>query len=539
MTASEEIPVSPPAPSMTAEELPIPPRFWWLKRIAIASIVLIVALAGLRLWWGYEAHRRLQAEIDRIVAAGEPIYPEDFDSKNTVPDDQNAVKALDEAVVAQASLNDDESKIIADVLVGSVVTPNWEGISGILAINQDVFQRLRLGRARSKVEWELNVRGNDVIASFIPSCSGYRALSKLARVNALYQHRNGNDAAAVESLLGIRWIAEVLYAYPTLIPQLVGEASDGLLCDTIERVQADLQVASEITDERTASHPAARTEIVKLIESLGNQSGTVKGMQESLRSERMFQLAILKQIEDGTVVMSSLLFYSSPPFSDFAHSTVLSPLLELDTLKAMRWTGRQMELIPSDSWKEMQEFKTAIDREATVGATSIDPFFGSDLPSTHRAITLYFKARALRQMAATALAIRLYQLDHDGQRPRELAELVPDYLPSLPMDPFADGKPIGYRPDADPPYLYTVFEDGVDQGGEYKLNPLGFVERSSPDWPFFLARNSEQERLFREEEVRQDEAEARMREIQSNQTGENNPDEKAGGGQGGKDQQPR
>ena len=37
--------------------------------------VLFVLLLALRLWWGWEAHRRLQAEIDRIIAAGEPIYP--------------------------------------------------------------------------------------------------------------------------------------------------------------------------------------------------------------------------------------------------------------------------------------------------------------------------------------------------------------------------------------------------------------------------------------------------------------------------------
>src|SRR3989304_269656 len=80
---------------------PIPPRYWWLKRIAAVAGILLVVLFALRLGWGWEANRRLQAEIDKIIAAGEPIYPEDFDPKEDIPDEQNAARLLigaDEAI---------------------------------------------------------------------------------------------------------------------------------------------------------------------------------------------------------------------------------------------------------------------------------------------------------------------------------------------------------------------------------------------------------------------------------------------------------
>jgi hypothetical protein len=38
--------------------------------------------------------------------------------------------------------------------------------------------------------------------------------------------------------------------------------------------------------------------------------------------------------------------------------------------------------------------------------------------------------------AAVHLALRLYQLDHGGKNPANLAELVPAYIPALPRDPF-------------------------------------------------------------------------------------------------------
>lgn len=58
-----------------ADEVPFPPRYWWLKRIVVAYAVLFVALLTLRLWWGHVAHHRLETEIAKYKAAGEPIEP--------------------------------------------------------------------------------------------------------------------------------------------------------------------------------------------------------------------------------------------------------------------------------------------------------------------------------------------------------------------------------------------------------------------------------------------------------------------------------
>ncbi len=81
----------------TPDKTPMPVRYRWLKRICVGGVVLLVALRLLRLWWGNVADRRLQAEIDRIVAAGEPLFPRDFDSPS-IPDDRNAVVVLKQAV---------------------------------------------------------------------------------------------------------------------------------------------------------------------------------------------------------------------------------------------------------------------------------------------------------------------------------------------------------------------------------------------------------------------------------------------------------
>ena len=71
-----------------------------------------------------------------------------------------------------------------------------------------------------------------------------------------------------------------------------------------------------------------------------------------------------------------------------------------------------------------------------------------------------------RRLAAAALAVRWYAVEHDGRLPASLEELVPRYLPAVPLDPMAKGRPLGYSPDPARPMVYSVGENGIDNGGE-------------------------------------------------------------------------
>jgi hypothetical protein len=92
---------------------------------------------------------------------------------------------------------------------------------------------------------------------------------------------------------------------------------------------------------------------------------------------------------------------------------------------------------------------------------------------------------ASRRMAATAIAIRLYELDH-GRRPSTLVELIGSYLPATPDDPLAPSGPIRYIPNAERPLLYSVGQNGTDDGGAYTMDSTGHAEEMSLDLPFFL-----------------------------------------------------
>jgi len=90
------------------------------------------------------------------------------------------------------------------------------------------------------------------------------------------------------------------------------------------------------------------------------------------------------------------------------------------------------------------------------------------MPSLNRAYETHFRAVVERRVAATQLAIRLYQIDYNEAFPATLAELVPTYLPAVPTDPFTgDQQPIKYVREGinegiATPLLYSVGQNGVD-----------------------------------------------------------------------------
>lgn len=67
---------------------------------------------------------------------------------------------------------------------------------------------------------------------------------------------------------------------------------------------------------------------------------------------------------------------------------------------------------------------------------------------------------------ACAFALHAWNVER-GEYPVSLAELLPDYLQSVPVDPFGCGEPLRYRRTEQGYILYSVGPDGVDDGGRH------------------------------------------------------------------------
>lgn len=104
-------------------------------------------------------------------------------------------------------------------------------------------------------------------------------------------------------------------------------------------------------------------------------------------------------------------------------------------------------------------------------------------PALGRVAELDLRCQAQLDLARTALAIERYRLVIEGI-PEQLEELVPRYLDAVPLDPF-DGQPVRYRRTDAGYRLYSIMEDGQDNGGRTRDE----VNKGDPyDLCFIVAR---------------------------------------------------
>jgi hypothetical protein len=108
------------------------------------------------------------------------------------------------------------------------------------------------------------------------------------------------------------------------------------------------------------------------------------------------------------------------------------------------------------------------------------------LPDLDKLLTRIVRGEAQRGLVVTALAIKRYEL-REGELPPDLEALVPGFLSAVPTD-VMDGEPLRYRREEGGFLLYSVGEDGVDDGGDARpvdertLAP-GLVTGRDMVWP--------------------------------------------------------
>jgi hypothetical protein len=87
------------------------------------------------------------------------------------------------------------------------------------------------------------------------------------------------------------------------------------------------------------------------------------------------------------------------------------------------------------------------------------------LRSTPNFVEPQHRTTVTTRLLQTDLAIRLFQ--HDNSRlPQRLDDLVPNYLPAMPLDPYSQ-QPLIYKPTGDAFVLYSVGFDRTDNGGNF------------------------------------------------------------------------
>jgi hypothetical protein len=442
----------------TTEQVePIPPRYWWLKRLALAGGGLLIGVVALRIGWGLEADRRLRAEAERSRAAGYPVDAAEYDRiLDAVPKSENAAVLLEEAIDAmvETSASGESFIQLADER-DTIKEENFAAAVELVDSNARAFELVRRARARPAVAWSDRLEGLHRRPG--PSMArGPRHLAKLLSFAAYYQFETGDHAAAIDTMQDVAFMGGALSSHPTWVATTIAESIHDSNVDLIERVGGRLQVSggpNALSDRTTAASPA---QIRELIETLLDERATRANATRSYYGAHACELEAPLMAKDTAVP------------EEPAVRLLVRPVYVLDTVRTMAGLRLAAEAVAGVDWPSSAALFPHEQGPLPLLRFLTRPFTDRSGPSILQLLRWqaqrFFEHLARRRMAAAALAMRVYEIDH-GHRPEALEELMPRYLPYVPADPFApDGECIRYLPIPGLAVLYSVGPDGLDQG---------------------------------------------------------------------------
>ncbi|MDB5353991.1 MAG: hypothetical protein JWN24_444 [Phycisphaerales bacterium] len=464
-----------PTIKQDAEAKPHPPRFWWLKRLSLAGLLLIVALAGLRWWWGHEAQRRIDALVADAHAKGEPILPEDFDSP-PVPDDQNAAIPLKQAET-MPDLNAPEwafQRSISETLPLS--TADASTLQRILQNHKVELQLLRSARRLPAAGWRLQIRSPEIWSRF--AYADVR-LALLLRWSVLYEHSRGNDAAAIEYFRDMVTLAKVCGCRPQAHDAVsisvsrnaiaVALSHHEMAANSIRGLLPSLVINE--SDSTASKIPASAEQIRGLIADLVDERHVRDAVVQAFLGKRTGDLISAREIAKDQI--------SFQPLADLA-----LPIFELRCVERAHRASAAIEAAREDDYSHALSRLPSPERDEAISSLQWLAHGGQDDRNTADTPRFQEVYRVIveRRVTATSLALHLYARDHAGKLPETLKELVPRYLPMVPSDPLApDSRPLGYLPHRDPPVLYSVGFNGIDDGAPLK-SPLNATWNPRDHW---------------------------------------------------------
>lgn len=444
-------------PRTTDETVPIPPRFWWLKRIALGVLVLLVAVVGLRVCWGCAAARRFEAKIAELRATGEPLFVEDFDFPQ-VPAEENCVPLLREAA---AKIKWRLLLRTAKELMQQRPGARRDSSNNLVLILEDNVSPLALlaeGLQRPAADWGLDLSDELGCRAFSETLE--LDLAALAALAAVRKHDLGRDDEAVLMLAEVLDVSAVLGTCPNVAGHLSSLVAVRHAAVAIEQIAGDLKVAGP-GEAPPEPHACQREDVAHLIDIL---------MQEESRDLSFRQGVLLDRALCTEIILEYLGRRERRPAGTASQmlaadrwqrwvSLWLRPAAEIDAVNALQNLTQAVRMAEAKCMPEARRL-LPLYPAWTPGWDSLTHNISRRLvPYSGGSISYRFELTAQSRLAAVRLALRLFELDH-GKLPSALDALVPEYIVSVPEDPLiGSGKPIGYEPSGDDPGLFAGVPD--------------------------------------------------------------------------------
>ncbi|HVM50173.1 MAG TPA: hypothetical protein VMU04_19245 [Candidatus Acidoferrum sp.] len=478
-------------------------------RLRIALLIGALALLAVALGL-HSARSGSQGSLRRYLAGlhakGEPLTYEElarnrvtnaFDSLPVITNAANVLKGNLEpgrldlrryTAAGQAEVNWQQPSPLWTTSNGTQGQGTWEEVEAQMQGAQPALQQVRAALTNPAAD-----AGPYTVAVFTNSRIAFVAIRTVAQwlagaaENDLHQRRL-NDA--LQNLQALAALARMERQEPILVAQMVRVSVANLgLAATWEALQA----------------PGWTEPQLEQLQRSWAQLDLLDAAERGFVGERVggLQIAGMMRHSEGSHVFALLSGAPRPPRSKATTDDIVGEYLVLPVYKLF-WLDRDelfylrnmeesitaMRLLKAGRpWPEVAQRLDQI--TSNVNAIARSPgkfryiFSIIVLPNYQKASQMGARAEVELQMTQAAIALKRFQLRH-GCLPPSLDALVPEFLPAVPFDCMA-GRPLRYHTTPDGAYvLYSVGEDGVDDGGDATLAagmPNGMWTSRDAVWP--------------------------------------------------------
>jgi hypothetical protein len=406
----------------------------WRSRWLRSVLALLMLTLSVRLIWGWQANRTLQAQLDEVRRRGEPVTVEDVTFAN-VPEGENAWAVQLRAAQAQVA-GVDSPRNSNDEFRGYPPYPDsWiKRAEASEEAHGRLFALARQARQLSRVQFRDRLT-SPLTYMTLPYLNVGRQLANTLADGANYAQFRGDDAEAIERLMDLLHFSRSLRQDDFMVSQLVAIGIEALALDAAQTIAPGLHVQAG----SAATRPATPAQVRQLIAQLLDERLVWERMTRSLQIERLATLDFYRTRADG--------------------AWMIRPLADMDMVRA----NRNFDIALQASRLRDKPSAMAVLAGARWEADVHPMTFSGSMSGGERKLPRYsrwyvgwnanlnryfetnFRIIAERRATAVSLAAQLYRADHGGRWPARLEELAPAYLPAVPVDPFHDdGRSLGY-----------------------------------------------------------------------------------------------
>jgi hypothetical protein len=436
-------------------------RHRWVRRVGPGLVALaVLGVAGL-FGYRYRCYQRGEEHFTAVTArldATDPGWRLDSADMSHVslPDDQNSALTPPRVVAALAGGKFEVKRVDGKFVSTSSNPPNrvpdqedwiaidraFEGNSAALAIARS-FKDLPRG-------WRTRPPGQDLITFRMGNIADTRTVFTLLNEEAKRLARDGRPGAAFELVRALLNAARSI-------------DGDILLIDALVRLAGDAMVVGRVQGILAQTRPQGG---LGLVQAALTEEAEADFLWRSFRGERALVDQTFQNIAAGMYPFRSALVLDpkvgSPPGpADQARDWLEAPMLPAEHAGFLEQATRACDVARLPADQQRKAFQTIVVPDSPPVLAAEGP---EQLKAFSNILDASLRTRAHLRCAMVGVAVERYRLIR-GHWPTSLAEIPPNILPAVPLDPF-DGKPLKYVHRDDGVTVYSVGADEQDNGGE-------------------------------------------------------------------------